>query len=60
MAYPHKQTSKHNRYFIADGILMHSMKRGLRDLTQIVVPKRLRKQILIVSHEPLMAGHLGF
>ena len=59
MAYQNKQTNKHNHYFIADGILMHSMKKGLSDLTHIVVPKCLRKRILIVSHEADMAGHLG-
>ena len=58
MAYQNKQTNKHNHYFIADGILMHSMKKGLSDLIQIVVPKCLRKRILIVSDEAGMAGHL--
>ena len=38
---------------------MHSMKKCLTDLTQIVAPKCLRKRILIVSHEADMAGHLG-
>ena len=37
---------------------MHSMKKGLSDITLIVVPKCLRERILIVSHED-MAGHLG-
>ena len=59
MAYPNKQRNKHNHYFMADGILMHSMKNGLSDITQIVVPKCLRKRILIVSHEADMAGYLG-
>ena len=39
-------------------ILMHSVKKGLSDLTQIVVPKCLCERILIVSHED-MTGHLG-
>ena len=59
MAYPNKQTNKHSDYFIVDGILMHSMKKGVSDLTQIVVRKCLSKRILIVSHEADMAGYLG-
>ena len=38
---------------------MHSMKKGLSDLTQIVVPKCLRIRILIVGHEADMAEHLA-